>query len=339
NIPRYELEGWEADDLIGTIAARDDAAGWETAIVTGDKDSLQLITDQTRVKLVTSRMGQTTTKNMTPAAFFETYGFTPEKMVDLKGLMGDASDNIPGVPGIGEKTAMELVQKYGTIADIYGDFDHVELKPAARRKMDEGRDMAKLSYDLATIHCDAPMDFAPEDALRRPVKAPELYDLFLKLEFSKLIDRFGLSAAENAPTQEEKTFTAECTSENLTDTARIPALLKEWEEAEYVAVLATPDLSVLAVQAGTAMTLVRADQLEGYNHLLRGLFSAKIKKISHNVKDLMNRLLGEGLSLDGFIFDTALAAYLLAPTDGSYDLERLATSYYNFQLRPAKDFL
>ena len=130
NIPRYEMDGWEADDLIGTISVKDTAEGWETVIVTGDKDSLQLITDTARVKLVTTRMGQTTEKDMTPERFREDYGFDPIHIVDLKALMGDASDNIPGVKGIGEKTAMDLIQRYGSIAAIYADLDQVEAKPA-----------------------------------------------------------------------------------------------------------------------------------------------------------------------------------------------------------------
>ncbi len=103
NIPRYELDGWEADDLIGTIAARDTAAGWDTVIVTGDKDSLQLVTESTRVKLVSTRMGQTTTREMTPDSFREQYGFDPIHIIDLKALMGDASDNIPGVRASGKR--------------------------------------------------------------------------------------------------------------------------------------------------------------------------------------------------------------------------------------------
>ena len=110
-IPMYELDGWEADDLIGTISVKDTAAGWATVIVTGDKDSLQLVTDTTTVKLVSTRMGRTTTKDMTPDAFWEQYGFDPIHIVDLKALMGDSSDNIPGVKGVGEKTAMALVQR------------------------------------------------------------------------------------------------------------------------------------------------------------------------------------------------------------------------------------
>ena len=135
NVPRYELAGWEADDLIGTISRKCEAAGWECVVVTGDKDSLQLITDQTKVKLVATRMGQTTTKDMTPAAFREQYGFDPIHMIDLKALMGDSSDNIPGVPGVGEKTAMDLIQKYQSIETIYAQLPDIDAKPAAVRKL------------------------------------------------------------------------------------------------------------------------------------------------------------------------------------------------------------
>ena len=195
NIPRYELDGWEADDLIGTIAARDTAAGWDTVVVAGDKDSLQLITDHTTVKLVTTRMGQTSTRDMTPTAFREEYGFDPIHMIDLKALMGDASDNIPGVKGVGEKTAMDLIQRFASVEEIYARLPDLEgVKFAALKKLAAGEADARMSYDLATIRCEAPIDFQPEDAVRKPVNGPALYDLFLKLEFAKLIDKFGLKA-------------------------------------------------------------------------------------------------------------------------------------------------
>ena len=131
SVPCYELAGYEADDLIGTISRKCQAAGWDCVIVTGDKDSLQLITDRTKVKLVSTRMGQTTTKDMTPETFREQYGFDPIHMIDLKALMGDTSDNIPGVPGVGEKTAMALVQEYGAIDEIYRLLPDLHAKPAA----------------------------------------------------------------------------------------------------------------------------------------------------------------------------------------------------------------
>ena len=132
NVPMYELDGWEADDLLGTIAVKDAAAGWETAIVTGDKDSLQLVTEKTTVKLVSTRMGRTTTRDMTPESFREEYGFEPIHMIDLKALMGDASDNIPGVKGIGEKTAMALIRRYGSIDALYAALPEVEMAPGSR---------------------------------------------------------------------------------------------------------------------------------------------------------------------------------------------------------------
>lgn len=111
--------GWEADDLIGTISRRCEAAGWDCRVATGDKDSLQLVTDHTYVELVTTRMGKTTTQEMDPGAFRAAYGFAPAQMVDLKALMGDSSDNVPGVPGVGEKTALTLLHENGTLTEIY----------------------------------------------------------------------------------------------------------------------------------------------------------------------------------------------------------------------------
>ena len=186
SVPCYELAGYEADDLIGTISRKCQAAGWDCVIVTGDKDSLQLITDRTKVKLVSTRMGQTTTKDMTPETFREQYGFDPIHMIDLKALMGDSSDNIPGVPGIGEKTAKDLLVRFGTVADIYRDLDTLDIKPGVRKKLTEGCESAQLSFDLATIRTDAPIDFAPESAVWDRDYRPELYDWFRRLGFLKL---------------------------------------------------------------------------------------------------------------------------------------------------------
>ncbi len=346
SIPRYELSGWEADDLIGTIAAVDERAGWDTVVVTGDKDSLQLVNDRVTVKLVTSRMGQTTTKDMTPEAFREDYGFDPIHIIDLKALMGDASDNIPGVKGVGEKTAMGLIQLYGSIDHLYDHMPDIcqapntPAKPGVIKKLSEGEADARMSYDLATIHTDVPIDFKPEDAARRPVKETELYQLFLKLEFTKLIDRLGLKAPQGDTPAGEGVREAVYESETVTDMARAEELLALWRRRDHVSFLSLPDLNALCVEWGEAdhgsAALFFADRLDSYNGFLRGFFSPEIKKVSHNVKDLMNALLAEGLSTEGFVFDTALAAYLLAPTDGSYDLERLSVTYFNFESPKAK---
>ncbi len=332
DIPRYELVGFEADDLIGTISRRCEAAGWDCIIVTGDKDSLQLVTEHTKVKLVSTRMGQTTTKDMTPGTFREQYGFDPIHMIDLKALMGDTSDNIPGVPGVGEKTAMALVQRYGSIDEIYRLLPDIEAKPAAIRKLQAGEDAARHSYWLATIVTDAPLAFDPAENVRRPFR-PELYDLLLKLEFQKLIDRYGLRPA--AQTEEKPDCTA--TAEELLTAAQAEEFLALWRAADCVAVYALPDLSALAVECeaadGSRAVELYADRYEGdWQALLTALFSGDIKKAAHNVKDLMAALLAQGLPIEGFVFDTALAAYLLDATAGSYDLQRLFVAYYNEEL-------
>ena len=341
NIPRYELDGWEADDLIGTISVKDTAAGWDTVIVTGDKDSLQLVTDTTRVKLVSTRMGQTTTKEMTPETFRAVYGFDPIHMVDLKALMGDTSDNIPGVKGIGEKTAMDLIGRYHSIKAIYDNLDGVEAKPAVLKKLKEGAEQAQMSYDLALIHTDAPIDFTPEANLRQEPNGPALYELFLKLEFNKLIDKMGLKAPQGEVPQEEQ-FTGTCTSEVVDSRTRVEELLALWRQQDSVEVLALPTLDVVAVEHWESAydshaAILRADRLEGYNDILKALFAADIRKNTHDVKTLQSRLLAEGIRGEGFVFDTALAAYLLAPTDGSYELEKLGMAWFKHEYPKAKD--
>ena len=337
SVPCYELAGYEADDLIGTISRKCQAAWWDCVIVTGDKDSLQLITDRTKVKLVSTRMGQTTTKDMTPETFREQYGFDPIHMIDLKALMGDTSDNIPGVPGVGEKTAMALVQEYGTIDEIYRLLPDLHAKPAAIRKLTEGEESARHSYWLATIVTDAPLDFDPAENLRRPFR-PELYDLFLRLEFQKLIDKYHLRPHQE--TAERSEVTATVVPVRTEDQAR--DLLAQWRQAESVTVYAMPNLSALSVQwdagenASWAAELWTGDYQGDWQALLAALFAADIPKVSHNVKDLMRALLDAGLPAEGFVFDTALAAYLLDATAGKYDLPRLFVAYFNQELeKPA----
>ena len=327
-VRRLELAGWEADDLLGTVARRCEAAGWTCDVVTGDKDSLQLITEHTTVKLISTRMGQTTTKRMTPESFAEEYGFEPIHIIDLKALMGDASDNIPGVPGIGEKTAKDLLVRFGTVADIYRDLDALDIKPGVRKKLTEGRESAQLSFDLATIRTDAPIDFALESAVWDHDYQPELYDWFRRLNFTSLSEKFGLQPADgvSAPS-------SALPAVDVADSAALRALEQAVTAAPYVAVLAPDGLDTLTLYDGKACYALSWAQLgDDYNAFLRLLFSDRVRKVGHNIKDLMRALLDEGLPTDGFVFDTALAAYLLDATAGSYDLPRLAQTYLGEEL-------
>ena len=351
NIPMYEMDGWEADDLLGTISVKDTAAGWESVVVTGDKDSLQLISDTTTVKLVSTRMGRTTSKNMTPEAFREEYGFDPIHIIDLKALMGDSSDNIPGVKGVGEKTAMALVQRYGSIDALFAAMPEPEMapgipaKPGVIKKLTEGEGDARMSYDLATIRTDAPIDFVPEANLRGAVDNDKLYALFLELEFSKLIDKYGLKAPQGEVKADEEVFEGTCTSEIADDLSRIRAQLEQWRALPCVNVLALPDLNGFCVEYSDNEgnghgVLFFADRFEGYNEVMISLFSdPAIKKATHGLKALCRALLEEGIEPAGFVFDSEVAAYLLAPTDGSYELEKLGLSYFNFQPPKAADYL
>ena len=339
NIRRYELEGWEADDLLGTMSAVAEEQGWDTVVVTGDKDSLQLIDEHVTVKLVSTRMGQTTTRDMTPAAFRAQYGFDPIHMIDLKALMGDASDNIPGVKGIGEKTAMALMAQYPSIDELYAHLDTVEAKPAVRKRLEEGRESARMSHDLATIRRDAPMDFSPRDAARRPYNDAALYDILLRLEFAKLIDKLGLSG-HGAVEQKEDAFTGTCESEIVETRERVDELLRAFRSRDHVSFLALPELKGVCVEWGGERegraAVFLEDKLADYNGFLRGFFSPAVKKVTHDCKPLMGALLEEGLGLEGFVFDTAIGAYLLSPTDGSYELDKLAVSYFNVEVPKAK---
>ena len=287
---------------------------------------LKVCTDLTTVKLVTSRMGQTSWKDMTPESFREQYGFDPIHMIDLKGLMGDASDNIPGVKGVGEKTAMNLIQTYGSIQNLYEQFDSADLKGALRTKLDQGREMAKMSYDLATIHCDAPIEFQPEDALRREPDRKALYELFLRLEFTKLIERYHLSAQDSSG----ESMRDGPQPELVPDARRWAELLDVFQAAAWVAVLPLAGLDGVALRTEETMAVVLENDYSGeFSTVLRDVFGGKLRLVAHRVKELTHSLLSAGYPAEGFVFDTAIAAYLLSPTDGSYDLPKLGMTYFN----------
>ena len=330
-ILRLELEGYEADDLLGTVGKRCEASGWDCRIVTGDKDSFQLISDATHVCHVKSRMGQTETKEYTPELFREEYGFEPVRIIDLKALMGDSSDNIPGVPGVGEKTAMDLVQRYGTLQHIYDKLDELDIKEGVRKKLREGRESAELSYELATICTAVPIKFEPADALWNDNYKRGLYGLFKKLGFNKFIEKWGIEASQDT------SGAAEISHMHRSDAPTYDELCKAVKTAELIAVTAGENLDSLEICDGKTVYTAHWSALgDDYDKLLKLVFSDAVKKVSHNVKELMSRLMAEGLPLDGFVYDTALAAYLLDATESDYDLHRVSMRYCGAELSGAE---
>jgi len=213
----------------------------------------------------------------------------------------------------------------------------VEAKPAAIRKLSEGEASARMSYHLATIITDAPLTFDPAENLRQPPK-PELYNVFMRLEFNKLIEKMGLTAQDDPPAEkpEETNFTVHAVQ--VAEEAQAESLLETFRDVEHVTVLALPDLSgvVAQCQTGKDTAVVSEFYFSRYNgdwnKLLAALFSADIRKVSHDVKDLTRTLLENGFPADGFIFDTALAGYLLDATAGHYDIARLFTSWFKEEL-------
>lgn len=326
-IRRYELEGYEADDILGTAARICEEKGWECSVVTGDKDSLQLISDKTTVCNVKTARGQTETIMYTPARFFEEYGFEPKLMVDLKALMGDSSDNILGVPGIGEKTALDLIRRFGSIEEIYKSLPELDIKDGVRKKLAAGEASARQSYWLATILREVPIELDPQDDVWNKDYTPALYTLFKRLGFNKFIEKWGLTESlDVSPTAESAA--PELPTVTLASPEETDELIKSLRSAECVAVCALDRLDSLEICDGAAVyTAVWSSCGESYNKLLQTLFSADIKKIGCNVKDLMRLLTDEGLSTEGFAFDTALAAYLLEATDSDYSLERTSQRY------------
>ena len=200
-ITQLSAEGWEADDILGTVARICEGSGWGCEIVTGDRDSFQLISGQTEVLHVKTAKGQTETIDYTLERFTEEYGFAPPLMVDLKALMGDASDNIPGVPGIGEKTALDLVRRFGRIEDIYASLDTLDIKDSVRKKLAAGEESARMSYALATISRDAPVDFEPERAVWKLENRPGLYDALLRLGFKRFIEKWASPRTSRPPSR------------------------------------------------------------------------------------------------------------------------------------------
>ncbi len=308
NVPIYECQGWEADDIIGTVGNICSNNGWECVIATGDRDSLQLIDENVHVKLVISKPGQTITTLYTEEKFREEYGFPPKTLIDLKALMGDSSDNIPGVAGVGPKTATELLLKFGSLNGVYENIDDPSIKDKLREKLLNSRENAYLSYELATIVPEAPIDFEPKDAIIQPYNKPELYQLFQRLEFVRLIDKYGLrDAAVAAPK-------VECHVQALPKVSAMP------NDAQLCAVYLAPDGSVgVACEKGVyVMTPMEAQM---------GVTLPAGKLIAHDAKSSMHGLDALGLAFEDIVFDTALAAYDLNPSASDYPVSKLATNF------------
>ena len=320
-----ELPGYEADDIIGTVSKICDQNDIECNILTGDKDDLQLISDNTTVKLVVTRMGRTTTTDYRPEQFREKYGIEPSEFIDVKALMGDASDNIPGVAGVGEKTAMSLIQNYKNIDYIYEHIDELEIKEGVRNKLKNDRDNAYLSYELATIDRNAPIDFDFSAAVRGDYNESELAALFTRLNFRSFISKLKLDKAAEAAEATD-------TIEGIGKSADFKDLISAARAAKKVAYTLSGNRLFIKPPKGDVI-YADADKED-----LKEFFGdSEISKVGYDIKEDIIAVSEYGIDAPespfrAMTFDVMLAAYILDPTQSSYPIDTLCTKYLSAYL-------
>ena len=310
-----EKEGYEADDIIGTVARLCEESEISCFIATGDKDDLQLASDKTKVILTVTKSGYNETIIYDDKAVKEKYHVTPTEFIDVKALMGDPSDNIPGVKGVGEKTAMSLIEKHHSIEYIYENIDGIGLKGAMLQKMKDGREMAFMSKELATINRNTPIEFNAEECVFDGFENNgELYEILKRLELNSIIKKLDLSGGDNVKENEDifKDFSYQVGDKNMINGDKVTVVLD----------FDGDNISSAAVGAGNnAVVLNEQDDIKEL------LEDDSIAKVMFDVKEAIVKLNGR-IDIKNISDDTAIAAYLVDPAKNEYTIEKLASEYF-----------
>lgn len=310
-----EKEGYEADDIIGTVARLCEESEISCFIATGDKDDLQLASDKTKVILTVTKSGYNETIIYDDKAVKEKYRVTPTEFIDVKALMGDPSDNIPGVKGVGEKTAMSLIEKHHSIEYIYENIDGIGLKGAMLQKMKDGRKMAFMSKELATINRNTPIEFNAEECVFDGFENNgELYEILKRLELNSIIKKLDLSGGDNVKENEDifKDFSYQVGDKNMISGDKVTVVLD----------FDGDNISSAAVGAGNnAVVLNEQDDIKEL------LEDDSIAKVMFDVKEAIVKLNGR-IDIKNISDDTAIAAYLVDPAKNEYTIEKLASEYF-----------
>ncbi len=302
-----ECAGFEADDILGTLARECENTGNQCIVATGDRDSLQLVSKDVSVRLITTKNVVTYDEDK----IMEDYGVTPHQLIDIKAIQGDTSDNIPGVKGIGQKGASDLITRFNNLDYIYENLDTIDIKPAMRKKLTEGKDSAYLSRFLGEISRNAPIDKNLNSYIPSGADNEKALRLMTRLELFSLIEKFGLTAREITAESTEK----EVLKFNFTNTD-----IKNVIDNNSV-------VTLLADNNRTALCENNNIYVCDTQNILPFLFNSGCKKVTHNIKPVFSLLDKMDISPNGKIFDTELAAYLLNPSASSYDISRLAQEY------------
>jgi len=339
-IPIYELAGFEADDVIGTLARAGEKAGLDVTIVSGDLDPLQLVTKH--IKVLTTRKGISDTILYGEKEVEERYGLRPDQLIDYKALKGDTSDNIPGVPKVGEKTAEELLKEFGTLENIYQNLDKIR-KPALKENLKNNLNLAQLSKKLGTIVTAAPVEFELEEMKRADIDWSKALPLFKKLEFESMVKKYGVAVEEfktEHMIERKREEIAKFAFKAVQTEAQLDEMIEKLEKAEAFAFdlettgLDTHIAQIVGISFSTETRSAyylplghksgtQIDRQKALTALYPIFTSAKLK-VGHNLKYDIEVLNSNKVKVRGPYFDTMVAAYLIDPVSGKYSLKHLA---------------
>ena len=341
NIDIVEKEGYEADDVLGTLSRYGEKQGLHVTILSGDRDTFQLATDNVTIRIPRTKGGKTETDLFDRSKIIETYGLEPKQLIEVKGLQGDTSDNIPGVPGIGEKTALSLIQKYGSIDNLYSKIEKNEddLKGKQREKIKDNKALAELSKTLGTINLEVPIEDTLEQFKVEEWDKQKVLKLFKELNFNRYIERFQLTGENDS--QEETTYKIEFKTieKSIEDVINI---VKEQKKMIFYLQTETEELPENIIKEKIiGMSVYNPDTQEAYYIKLNQeeimkfkelLEDIDIKKTSINLTKVYILLKQVGITLDGIENDISVGAYILNPTNNKLDLKNLAMQYLELDI-------
>lgn len=341
NITIIEKEGYEADDVLGTVSKKAEKEGFDVTIVSGDRDTFQLTSNKIKVRIPHTKMGKTETEVFDENAVIEKYGVTPKQLIEVKGLQGDTSDNIPGVPGVGEKTALELVKKYKTIDGLYEAIEKGEddLKPKTKEKLVANKELAELSRTLGTINLEVPIEEKIEEFKIKEWNNEEVLAKFKELNFNRFIERFNLKSDEKPKQNITELFDVK----TLNSKNEIESLLKKLKE-QLIFIIGTEKSidekliikkhikSIYIYNDNNIYEIKFNDENEFSSYFKEILENENIKKYSYGLNEMYVILEQNGILLKGIEFDAEIAAYILNPSNNHYKLEELASQYLNIDI-------
>ena len=337
NIKIIEKEGYEADDILGTLAKFGESQGLKVILLTGDRDSFQLATDKTIIRIPHTKQGKTETEDFDRNKILEVYGVEPKALIEVKGLMGDASDNIPGVSGIGEKTALGLIKEFGTIDNIYKNIDegNISIRGKTKEKLVEGKDMAFLSRALGTINVDSPIEKNLEDFKYREWNREEVLKVFQELRFNRYIEKFNL--LENAPQNEEKDL-KELFEIKKVDLDEIYSKILESKILYYYFEKIDDEtqnpvhLKIKSIKIAIGETIYNVDFEKNIDKLKEIFENENLLKCGYEQKLDYILLKQSKIIPKNLMFDIKIAGYLLNSSSNQYDLNELSNTYLGINL-------